>query len=209
MKPLILKVAAIALGVMTTIIIICIWGGYPLLDLFVEAETSQQQIVSKDDLTLVISAEQDKLTVGEYPKILASITNVGSNVITLVQPGDGSEDGWRTPIIKWTVFEVGETIIPPDPDQGRQIARCGNINPLRREEVFKIRPGESKEMKEWISLQPFSKPGVYKVSMVYENIPSKEWGGLPLGEHDRSAMKQVKRSAKCLLISNQIQFTVK
>jgi hypothetical protein len=42
------------------------------------------------------------------PKLLrVTIRNVGRQVITLVQPGDGSESGLRTPTVSWAIYGAG------------------------------------------------------------------------------------------------------
>ena len=60
------------------------------------------------------------------------IINTGSTTITLVEPGDGSDLGWRTPIITWQVQVVGSVYRSPG------VGVCGNINALRPGEVFDV-----------------------------------------------------------------------
>jgi hypothetical protein len=85
---------------------------------------------------------------------------------------------------------------------------CGNINALRSDEVFDLAPGETKELKGWVYLEPFKEPGVYKVVFLYANRPSLEWKGIPLGEHDKMAMWFIRLSTKATLSSNELVFTV-
>ncbi|HEX6650894.1 MAG TPA: hypothetical protein VF075_15190 [Pyrinomonadaceae bacterium] len=57
-------------------------------------------------------------------------------------------------------------------------------------------------------LPSFRKPGTYKVSLSYENQPSREWGGIELGTHHPIAMWRVKHSTECSLTSNEVLVTV-
>src|SRR5437867_1533542 len=47
-----------------------------------------------------------------------TLVNRGNREVTLVEPGDGSSCGWRTPLMEWSTgpFRYG--------------LRCGNVNPL-------------------------------------------------------------------------------
>jgi hypothetical protein len=44
----------------------------------------------------------------KFIKVGAYIINHGNSFVKLVQPGDGSQDGWRTPITKWSVKPTSE-----------------------------------------------------------------------------------------------------
>ena len=61
------------------------------------------------DIELKIKSDRaqidPKLNPNHYAKITGELTNNGSKSISLVLPGDGSDDGWRTPYIKWSVVE--------------------------------------------------------------------------------------------------------
>src|SRR5438067_2030418 len=91
-----------------------------------------------------------------------SIINHGQQAVTLVQPGDGSDCGWRTPVIEWVIngkvegagrlieevskadSPVRKPVLKPaclSPDFARS-DRCGNINALKPDEVFVLKPGE-------------------------------------------------------------------
>src|SRR5258708_7501230 len=79
---------------------------------------------------------------GQYPRFTVEIVNRSGREITLVRPGDGSDCGWRTPVVLWAV----EGIKP-----GR-LARCGNVNPLRPDEVFTLKPGQRASLGGWVGL---------------------------------------------------------
>jgi hypothetical protein len=159
----------------------------------------------RDDLLLGISALSLHLKVGQKPDIRAEISNPGADPAVLVLPGDRSDLGGRTPIITWRI-----RVIRQDREPGPEPLRihCGNINPLRSEEVFVLKQDESRELGQWVSLPAFRVPGVYDVQLKYENRPSLEWSGLPLGPHDADAMRRVRDSTPCVLESNVLTFRV-
>jgi hypothetical protein len=126
------------------------------------------------------------------------IRNRGSGPVVLVMPGDGSEDGRRTPIVKWQVELVGSLYKPP------KVGRCGNINALVPDEVFELKPGESRLLPHWIPPVWVTQSGTYRLRLVYQNDPSLKWSGIPLGEHDRKAMLRVRGSTDCVAVSNEV-----
>jgi hypothetical protein len=161
-------------------------------------------------LELRITAKEASLTLGQQPQITATLTNKGNAPVTLVLPGDGSESGWRTPL-------VGFSSIKLDKDKPRHPAtvplyrgaRCGNVNALKSNEVFTLAPGKSQDLTDWIGSPSLPEPGSYSVVFYYANDPGLKWQGLPLGKHDPDALKRVEQSHKCLLLSNELRLTVK
>ena len=145
----------------------------------------------------------------ETPHLSVSLENRGWRSVTLVQSGDGSLDGWRTPVISWTGFN-------PDFPSGR----CGNINALKKEEIFTIAPGEKVQLNSgWIQasfLGQFPKqlgtfllqPGIYQVSFNYSNVPNLKWTGIPLGRHDWFAMRRLRNSTPFEGASNTAKIVV-
>src|SRR6516162_9153731 len=104
-------------------------------------------------LDLHISAKEASLTLGQQPQITATITNKGSAPVTLVLPGDGSESGWRTPLVGFSSIKTGKD----KPQHPATVplyrgGRCGNVNALRSNEVFTLAPGKSKDLSTWIGL---------------------------------------------------------
>ena len=160
-----------------------------------------------DDLSLRFVSETSVLRVDDYPNVKLYITNNGDKTVTLVHPGDGSTDGWRTPIVQWFIREAGDQKPhPAEPDLTPKFRMCGNINPLEWDDVFTLGPGETKELKAWFP--SFRKPGNYRVQILYANRPSKPFGGLELGMHHPIAMWRLKHSTETTLISNEVVFTV-
>jgi hypothetical protein len=80
---------------------------------------------------LHISAKETSLAPAQQPQITATITNKGSAPVTLVLPGDGSESGWRTPVVGFSSIKVGKDKPKHPADVPRyRGGRCGNINAL-------------------------------------------------------------------------------
>ena len=101
----------------------------------------------------------------------------------------------RTPIIQWT----------PPASSGRD---CGNISCLSSDEVFTLKPGEARDLGPWIGFPELSGPGVYNVSVTYENVPELDLHGIPLGEHDEAAMANVRKSTPLTVTSNVVELVV-
>ena len=145
----------------------------------------------------------------ETPHLSVSLENRGWRSVTLVQPGDGSLVGWRTPVISWAGFN------PDFP-----IGRCGNINALKKDEIFTIAPGGKVQLNSgWIQAsflarfptQPGTfllQPGTYQVSFNYSNVPNLKWTGIPLGRHDWFAMRRLRNSTPFEGTSNTVAITV-
>src|SRR5260370_24574724 len=163
-----------------------------------------------------------------------TIVNRGKQEVTLVQPGDGSDCGWRTPIIEWVInggvegatrqLTVEKTKVrandgapapkpTPQPaclgERFGRIARCGNINSLKADEVFVLKPGQQVRLNAWMRDGGSQRAaGTYKVAVRYFHIPDLQWKGVPLGEHDPRAMDRIRRSAPVTLESNVVEIVV-
>lgn len=165
-------------------------------------------VAQAGELRLRISLDKTSFKVGVITAVIAVITNKSSREITLVQPGDGSESGWRTPITHWHLAREINSTGDLEPVEQGTIARCGNINALTAGEVFTLKPGDGRTMTDWIVAPRIEKPGRYRAALEYENDPSREWSGLVMGEHDDGAMKRLRLSTKCSVKSNVVEFTV-
>ncbi len=135
------------------------------------------------------------------------ITNDSNETVTLVHPGDGSEAGWRTPVVQWSIVKAGEQASHLTvPNFEPQMRRCGNVNALDWEEVFTLEPGQTKKLEgsgPW-----FAKAGEYSLKFFYANRPSTKWLGYEMGMHNPFAMWRVKHSTEVTLSSNVINFAV-
>jgi hypothetical protein len=146
-------------------------------------------------VALELKAVTPVVPVGKQPVFSAELFNRSSKQITVVLPGDGSECGWRTPILTWN---------PPLKLGGR----CGNINSLKTREVATLAPGQGLPLTEWIGAPILSRPGKHKVSLNMENKPEMVWKGIPLGEHDPAAMVKVRSSTPFKVVSNVVEVEI-
>ena len=162
---------------------------------------------------ITLEAEPNSLAVpvGDRPDVHLFIVNGGPDELTLVQSGDGSSYGWRTPLVGVSIAPVAVAKHPRAGDTPRfSGGRCGNINPLRDEEVVVLAVGQRLEVDVgWYHLEPLDQVGTFEMVFYYENRPTLEWRGLALGGgHDAKAMARVRDSSNVELRSNQVVVTV-
>ena len=161
-----------------------------------KAEIRENKPMSTAKIALELKAEKPTIKLGEMPSFRAELINQGDKEVTIVQPGDGSDCGWRTPIVRWS------------PAMRTGVGRCGNINALKASEVVTLKPGERVPVSGWLGSPSLSKAGTHKVVLEIENVPGLEWGGLPLGKHDPAAMEKVRRSTAFKAVSNAVEVKV-
>jgi hypothetical protein len=154
-------------------------------------------------LVMRIDAEKTKIRSGKDLRIKVTLVNQGTDPVMLVLPGDGSNCGWRTPIVGWSVLADPKAKHPERAplDTNRF---CGNINRLKPDEVFTLQPKQSKHIDGWLGLPPLARPGTYRLVFYYTNEPGRAWRGIPLGRHDEKTMKKVKTSLPCAMRSNEL-----
>lgn len=134
-----------------------------------------------------------------------TLRNNDPDSVTLVLPGDGSDVGWRTPLVNWDVRTSDGRHV-----ERQKVFRCGNINPLRAGEVFTLPPGGEKTFRTtvpWYFRYETSRR--YKLRLTYENRPRFSWSGMPLGRHDSAAVEAVRNSTRCKLVSNALEVEVR
>lgn len=155
-------------------------------------------------LKLRLSATKTTWKLKEYPRISVSLVNDSLEPVTLVRSGDGSEVGWRTPIVSWKVFpfERGSKAL-----EERVMLRCGNMNPLEASEIFQLDAGQSQTSPGYIWLDQWKnlKPGRYRLVFFYRNNPELKWRNE--AENKPSLMEEVHNSTACSLQSNEIVLT--
>ncbi|HEY8078951.1 MAG TPA: hypothetical protein VIF62_32690, partial [Labilithrix sp.] len=113
-------------------------------------------------------------------------------------PGDGSEVGWRTPIVTWDVRTLDGKKV--ELEQGR----CGNMNAIHDDEIFALRPGEKRALGDWLGAPPVP-PGEYVVRVVYENDPSHDTGTADIAPETRAKIRQ---STACRIASPSIKVRI-
>lgn len=159
------------------------------------------------ELALMIAPAEATLKRGEQLQVEATITNSSNSPVTLVLPGDGSQVGWRTPVVTW-MFVREEAALPDRWASLDANPICGNINAFKRTEVFALEPAAKRSLNEWISPVVDLPAGRYRFRMQYSNEPTRKTGGLPRGPHEAGAEDLIRRSTACTLISNDVSVTV-
>jgi hypothetical protein len=139
-----------------------------------------------------------------WVEVTGTLKNEGSKAVVLVEPGDGSESGWRTPVLSWRArrIEPGRvTEVPVEPG-----ARCGLMNgPDPEKEVFKLAPGASRRLSGWALVAPPLAPGLYEVELTYTNDPRIGFrGAIP----DDPARSPYGKSMACTAVSNPLRIEV-
>jgi hypothetical protein len=157
------------------------------------------------DLILELEPLAEPIYAEDFPKFKVAIMNQGSKPVTLVQPGDGSNFRWRTPVVGWSIISADD----PEKEHPKTPplysgARCGNINAVKSSDVFTLRPGERRILDEWTGHPRFEHPGRYRIRFYYHNIPDLQIRGIPLGKHDAGALRRIQQSHACELISEEI-----
>lgn len=165
-----------------------------------------------NDVTAHLSAEKTSLRVGEDTRLRVVLRNEGGRAVRLVDVGDGSEVGWRTPVVAWSIVkDDAARPHPSEPPAGARARDCGNVNSLGWGEVFRLAPGEAKEIYSADWLPHFPGPGVYRVAFLYANRPSIEWANqeFSFGFNNPLEMWRVRHSTEAAAASNEIVFTVR
>jgi hypothetical protein len=157
------------------------------------------------DLTLKIEPPTESIHVGDHSNFTVTINNQGEKPVTLVEPGDGSDCKWRTPVIGWSVISNNnsEAKHPEEPPLFHG-GRCGNINAPSLKEVFTLKPKESKKFNSWVGAPTFTTSGKFRVVFYYQNIPNLKTSGLSVGKDKQGVIEKIEKSEACKLISNEL-----
>src|SRR5262245_12420346 len=83
--------------------------------------TAEREPAHCEGMRLTIKAVRES----GYTKFVGTIVNGGSSPVVLVKAGDGSEEGWRTPILTWKAVTSSGA-----PGKARDVGRCGNMNSI-------------------------------------------------------------------------------
>lgn len=168
------------------------------------ADDRKTPVREEADLSLHIEQVRKPGVAGLKFKI--RIVNEGSKPVTLVRPGDGSESGWRTPIVGWSAIPAGDkTKRHPRKFRPPKIPRCGLMNPLKSKELVQVASGKTLEMTAgWIGGPRISRPGKYRVVLYYINRPDLKWKMV----QNPGLMKRVRASTPCALQSNEIEVVI-
>jgi len=146
-------------------------------------------------LVIELRAERLEYRVGESLRFEAELVNGGGTPATVILPGDGSDAGWRTPIVHWT------------PDQGL-VLRCGNTDPLTADELMALLPGQRVAL-QFLGAPVFDKPGPCAVTLELEHNPTLNRSGFPLGVDDADTLERLRRLPAYRVRSNTLQVLVR
>jgi hypothetical protein len=181
-----------------SISLLCFWDAGCLA---AHAETCSVEIflAAADHKVL---AQQGRLVDPKPLRVM--IRNVGREAITLVQPGDGSESGLRTPTVSWSVRSARGSAV------SQQFGRRydNQINPLQPNEVFTLGPNMEHSLSNYIPPIVVDGPGKYVISLHYVNIPHLTWTGSSMGAHDTATMALVTKSSPCDAVSGPMEIEV-
>ncbi len=139
-----------------------------------------------------------------FAQFKAEIRNNGNESVKLVMPGDGSQSGLRTPMIKWSAINLDKQTSYEHKFQLRTDERfCGMINKIKESEIINLEPGVKVLLDEWIGNPSLGTgAGKYAVKLSYENDPASGIKGF--GAQDKHIMKRIKKTTPIKLISNEI-----
>lgn len=167
----------------------------------------RRHMTTATELALRLSLEADRSVIraGESIRFAATILNFGTEPLILVEPGDGSEAGWRTPIVGWSILHGSAADLASHPDEpDLKPARGENVDPLGSDEIFVLQPGEQRRLSEWIEAPRLTRLGTHRVVMYYRNDPWATIEGLPFEPHDPAALDLIRSTTPCTLVSNEV-----
>jgi hypothetical protein len=133
--------------------------------------------------------------------LTATLVNRGTAPITLVAPGDGSDDGMRTPVT-WLSIRRGRERVIPNPLR----RRCGNMNPLRASDLLVLEPGRAIVLESLWTHAVLDRAGTYDVRLHYRNQPAHEWAHPD--EQPADLLARVRESLPCEIVSNPVRIVV-
>ena len=179
---------------LATVLIVTLPGCFNTSETSDNPPAKEEVVEIAPKLAIDLKAVNSTIKEGDIPEFTAALVNRSVQPVTIVLPGDGSSDGMRTPIVRWT----------PATTVGRS---CGNINRLRSEEVLELEPGGRVRIG-WLGWPHLAGKGKHQVSVEIEHVPDLEWVGIPLGRHDPEAMSRIRKSAPWKARSNVVELKV-
>ena len=135
--------------------------------------------MTEGGLELMLAASARTVKVGQPVTFRATLSNKGKQTVKVMRSRDGSDVGWVMPKILVTIWGPDHRPIE------QRIGRCGNVNPLKADDIHELQPGDQFNLFEpgsfgHYKLSRFSTalPGIYKVRMVYDTRSEAPKGGL-------------------------------
>jgi hypothetical protein len=152
-------------------------------------------------LRLELKTSVAEAPAGAFAPVEVWIVNDSAEAVSLVEPGDGSRYGWRTPLVQWLygrpTDELGPRRLPP---------RCGNMNPLDAAGVFVLLPGERRRLGDWLGEPLPTETGAWRVRLRYRNDPEAAWRGEEVVS--AAAIARVRQSTPVDLLSNELELQI-
>jgi len=176
------------------------------------ADTSPE--IHDGDIACEISTKKTRYVVGESPEFQVRLHNRMDRPVTLVGSLDASDLAWRYPHCSFQIEG-------PEGHQGHGIGRCGNTNPLRRQDFVPVPAGESFDPfmriddygffgSSGLDFTQFQVPGRYRVTFRYSTKSAnlQEWVGIevPPGQ-DSEITRLFQQVPKFETTSNSIELT--
>jgi hypothetical protein len=141
--------------------------------------------LQKAGFDITLSSGAATIQPGQKMEVLVTLKNCGKEPLLVLQPLDGSDYGWRVANYEWKVRRNGVLQEP------QELARCGNINSIRKADFVTLKGGESwsckspgsflGEVTTWYS---FTEPGKYEITLTYSFNPNRKETGIPLGKNE-------------------------
>ncbi|WP_038170493.1 hypothetical protein [Verrucomicrobium sp. BvORR106] len=175
------------------------------------------------DVVLRIEPLVARIPASSGAAVKVSVTNNGSEPVTLVRPGDGSLEGQKTPVIEfsWVPRDERKLENPQAPPMEYPKNGCANLLPITMNDVFRLAPHETRVLAEFLPVRKLpAQSGRYAVVFFYLNLPSM---GLPgpgipsaafpnkaggLRETGADVVAALRGSLPCLLRSNEVVFEI-
>ena len=157
------------------------------------SQVTSNPCAADGQLQLILTVDTPQIHANSFAKVRVFLQNNSNRTYHLVQPGDGSDVGWRTPSITWYVDGNQQDVDFRDNPV---------INPLAPGELFDIAPGARVQLNSWVGGVELRDPGSHDVMLRYRNDPAMTWLGTT-GDtpHDPRAMAKVRVSDAVNLMS--------
>lgn len=151
---------------------------------------------------IILQAKAERLAFGEQPSIASALVNHGDETLTIVLPVDGSNEPLRTPAYVWEATYEGEPIT-----DRASVYWCGNVNPIRDEDLARVEPGGRVSLDSSWMVGPeqyfdFYRPGRFTIRLRYEDESHDGEYGVTPGAWDDAA------GLDGPLLSNEIEIVV-
>jgi len=165
-------------------------------------------LVAANDLELKLSFPTTQVKAGASLKAKVTIKNHGYETVHLVTPGEGSDYGLRTPMVGFSSIRISGKKESSNATPLENYVRCRNINSIKENEIFALKPKETEELGNYTGYIRIEKPGTYRIRYYYQNIPDMNLAGIPISRPFYRITEKIKESAAVKLVSNEVMIEV-